>query len=236
MRAFRDPQTVIFLVLLPLGIITVTGFIDFEGNIVNGYNITATFNAAFNFVAFQFFSGQWLTDYLHNDFSGSVSWRLRSAPIPKMTFFFATTLGIWVFTILQGVLIIAVTAVFFDVYWGNPLILALVLLIISIMAQLFAILIFLFTRSKGSGTAVSMTVIFGMMIMSGFGGLFTLGGRVGEFLITHGTPISLAGRAVIYSGFIFDDMSSALFNIAVLSVITAVMAAAVVILGRRLKI
>ena len=235
MRTLKDPQTIIFLVALPLGIVAVTSLINVEGNMVNGYNINATVNAVFNAIAFQFFSGQWLVDYLHRDFSGSVSGRLHAAPISKLTFFFATTAGIWVFTILQGVLIIAVTTVVFNAYWGNLLITALVFFIISIMAQLLSILIFLFTRTKGSGTAVSMVVIFGMMLASGamFG---TFGGVIGDFLATHGTPISLAGRAVLYSGFVLDDMGNAFFNIAVLSAITTVMAVAVVIIGRRRKI
>ena len=232
MRALKDPQTVLILVMLPLGIVAITSMIETGENFVNGYNITATFNAVFNFTAFQFFSGAWLIHYLHTDFSRDVRWRLQSAPVSRLTFFFAATAGIWVFTILQGLLIIAVTSVFFNAYWGNPLILAAVLLIISVMAQLVSILIFLFTRTLHSGNAVIMVFIFGMMIISGM--MFSLGSSAAAvFLRTHGTPLSLASRAILYSGFILDDMDSALFNIAVLSVIVVVMCAAVVIFGRR---
>jgi len=229
LRSCRDIVSLFVFGLLPLAIISVNYFIIY--NIPDVPQIAGTTSiTVFMLMAFQFFCGDTIIYHLNNDFRSTVRWRLYATPIPKNTFIYAAAIASWIYSITQGMLLILVSTLLFNVYWGNPLILVSVLLIISIMAQLVAILICLLTKTRKSASAILQLICFGLMALSG--GLFgTLGDS--NFLTRYGTPISLAHWAVLNAGPYADDMSKAILNIIILAAMTLVLAIFVLMLGRR---
>ncbi|MCL2592650.1 MAG: ABC transporter permease [Defluviitaleaceae bacterium] len=231
-RSWMDIIGPLMFTLMPLGII-IFNIVASEENMENGYNLAATGASAVMLIAFQFFCGQILLHYFMKDFRGDMRFRLQAAPVSGTSFIVGAVLASWVFSVIQGLIIIIVTALFFNVYWGNPLITALIFLIVSIMSQLLAALTALLSNKYSTATAISFIYCFGFMILSG-----VMIGSLGDnalmnFLETRGTPLSLAWRGIHYSGFILDDMNQAWINISILAIMTVVLAVAVFIVAKR---
>jgi len=233
------PQNLIFYVLLPLGLVMLNmlgniGFVEMIAGETIDTTALATLLAAAFMVSFQFFSGEILIYSIYDDLKeGPVRWRLMASPVPQRTFLAGASMASWLFNLLQGILIFTVTALVFDIEWGNPLVLVAVLLIISIMSQLVAALISQLAPKRKNATVASMIFCFGQMLLSGFFFVPLGNSAIATFLQEHGTPLSLASRAILFAGPILDDMSEAMFNIGVLAAITAVLAVLVFALGRR---
>jgi len=232
-RSWMDIIGPLMFTLMPIGIIVFNILGNSDAEMENGYNIVATGASAVMLIAFQFFCGQMLLHYFMKDFRSDMRFRLQSTPVSSSKFILGAVLASWVFSVMQGLIIIIITALFFNVYWANPFILALIFLIVSIMSQLLAALTALLSSKYSTATAITFIYCFGFMILSGVM-IGSLGDNaVMRFFETHGTPLSLAWRGIHYSGFILDDMNQAWLNISILAIITAVLAVAVLIVARR---
>ena len=162
---------------------------------------------AFLFMAsFQFFSMSPLLDFLYTDFQGVMRLRLGTAPCTKRSFVIASFLAAWTFALVAGGIFVAVTALGFGVNWGNLGVVILVIALLSTMAQLIAVLLFFFTKTRGVAEGMVYAVGFGVMILSGgFGDLLGIetegvARTIIVFLSTYGTPVSLARNAMIAAG------------------------------------
>ncbi|MCL2593619.1 MAG: ABC transporter permease, partial [Defluviitaleaceae bacterium] len=187
---------------------------------------------------FQFFSGMNLFLWYYSDLEGAVKDRLYSTPTSRASFIFGKALGSIAFSLIQGIVVIVVTWAFFDANWGNPIILILTLLTISIISHLVSAITYILSKSKSQANAIGYIYSFGLMIISGtflvnFSILGLQDNPVVRFLETRGTPISLGWRAIQYSGPILDDMSEAIFNVGLLAGIMVVLAIIVAILAKR---
>ena len=235
-RAFRDPMNLIFFVLLPVALMMFNmvgglGMMD-EAQMGNAQQM-ATVLAAVFMVSFQFFSGEVLLYSIFDDIRGDMRWRLSASPVPRRTFVIGAALASWMFNLLQAALIFGVTAVVFDVYWSEPWVMVAVVLLISVMSQLIAAVITQIAKTRKMGSGISMGLNFGMMALSGFLFIPLGDGPISTFLTTHGTPISLASRAILYAGPVLDDMSEAFFNMGILFAINMVLVVLLFVLGRR---
>jgi ABC-type multidrug transport system permease subunit len=160
----------------------------------------------------------------------------------------------WILSVLLGIVIIVVTALFMNVYWGNLFVLAAVMLLVSLIATFIAILIFLFTRKISQANTLGYIIAFGLMVISGIMVPLAVFGdnAIFRFLTTYGTPLTLGTNAIIASGDlhgIFAGRNTALpgvpiggsdvsviFNIGVLAAITLVLGLITIIATRRRKI
>ena len=262
-RMFRDPKEIVLLLLIPIGLILINSLIagDLEaetGITFGGYNILASFMAPAFLLSFQFFNSFFMFAFLYKDFRGGMRWRLLSTPHPARTFVFPAFIACWILSVIMGVAYIVITAVFLDVYWGNLLVLAAVLAIISLMAVFSSVLIFLFTKKYSQANAISYIVAFGLMVLSGFMIPLQMFGdnALIRFMLNHGTPLSIGQVAIISSGplgTIFEGtginiglpgfgigseggMDRSLMNIGILAAITLVLALVAMIAARRRKI
>ena len=265
-RMGKDPKEIGLLLVIPIGLIIInslvagdlTGanFAEETGIVFGGYNVIASFMAPAFLLSFQFFNSMYMFHLLYADLRGGMRWRLLAAPCPVSTFFFPAFAASWLVSYAIGVVYIIVTAVFLNVYWGNFFVLAVVLGLISLMATIAAVLIFLFTNKLSKANAVGYIVAFGLMVLSGNMIPLQLFGdnAVINFLLNHGTPLSIGQVAIISSGplgTIFEGTgisiglpglvatgagSRAAQNIGILAIITLVLALVTVIAARRRKI
>jgi hypothetical protein len=207
----------------------------------NGYNVVATHIAIMFMISFQFFGGSVLLDYLHTDFRGDRRWRMFSMPVKTNDFVFASLGACFIYCLVQGGLVIGITAIFLDVHWGNPLVLVVTLAACSMLSQLVWMLLFLIFPKKGTVEAAGQIITWAMMIASGWigmsiddGDVIVAGGAAfNNFITRFGTPISLARNAITNSGFIGDDMNNALISLGALYAVLIIIAAAVIIVGKK---
>lgn len=235
-RMLRDPLGLLIFTVVPLFIVWVLSFVysnSTEENIfVSRYNMVTTHLAIHMMILFQLNSGIYLLNYLHYDFAKSMKWRLRSTPCPTHTFIFSCIAACSIFNIAQGLLIVGFSAIFMDVYWGNPWVTLLIVMLISLFSQLLNILLFLFVKNLGLAETLSwffswiMAVLGGMMFSLPDTAFFT-------FMKTYGTPYSLAQTAIKSSGFIDPSISTVWICIAALVFIILLFAGLVIRLGRR---
>jgi len=242
-RLFKDIKEVTLLLLIPIGLIVINSLFE-SSMVLEGYNVTASFNMPAFLLAFQFFNMAIMLYFLFNDFKGTMRWRLRAAPHSLLAFILPAFVANWLFSITIGLVIILVSALLLNAYLGNLLVLAAVLLLVSLMATFLSMLIFLFTKSFREANGLVYIVSFGLMIITGF--MFPLGNSaVAVFLNTYGTPLALGQRAIIYAGSLNDfmaggdggrGMEQAIINIGILAAITLVLALVTIIAARRRKI
>ncbi len=228
-------KTNLLTLILPLAFIVLNGVINESTNqMIDGYDILISHLSPSFMLAFQFFGTGLVVYWLHHDFKGPVHWRIQAAPIDQRVFFLAIAVGSWIFNIVQGLLIIGITAIFFHAHWGNLGIALSVLILISFMCQLIGILIFYLTKNYQGANTLMYVIGFGMMLLSGL-----LIGRLGDgetisFIHDH-TPLSLGAQAIVDSGIFGEGMEKSLSNIGILSVMTVIIAIITWILGRKLR-
>jgi len=242
-RAVKHPINLLVYICLPLALIALNtigmvGLFEMQGSDLatntDAVAMQTTFLAVMFMISFQFFSGELLLENMYNDLKeGSVRWRLLASPVPQRTFLSGIALSSWIYNIAQALVIFGVTAIAFDVRWGNPLVFVIVLLLVSVLSQLIAALITQLAPKRKTASVAINILCFGMMFLSGM--LFVPLGdsAIATFLQQYGTPLALGYRAILYAGPVLDNMAQAWTNIGILAAITAVMAVVVFALGRR---
>jgi len=190
-------------------------------------------------VMFQFMGGNVLLDYIHPDFRGDRRWRMFSMPVRTNDFVFGVLSACFLYCVLQGAVVIGISAIFLDAYWGNPWVLIATLFACAGLSQLIWMLLFLMFPKKGTVEVIGQCIIWGMMLLSGYIGIVSGGNApqinnpVSDFLSSYGTPVSLARRAITNSGFIGNDINDALLSLGILYALLIVFAVIVIIVGKK---
>ena len=237
-RFSKEPLGLMVYLALPLGIILVNVLI-FSANadaiIVDGYDVAASQISTIMMVMFQFFGSGYIIDAIYSDFRSDMRWRLYSTPASQNKFFFTAAAASWILTALQGFIIVGITTLFFNAYWGHPGIMILTVVLLSAVSQVISVILTLLTDKKRTTEAISMIIIFGMNIV---GGMFMIQipGEAGEFLARLYLPMRLGFNAIIHSGFMGSGVSQSLYYLGILAIWFVLLAVFAVIIGRRRKI
>jgi len=250
-RLAKDPIGILVCLLLPLTLVIFNVIISesvIEGyyHIVDGYNIQASTTAIIIVLMFQFFASTFVSDGLYKEMRGPLRWRLLAAPASANSYVFANFLASIIVSVLLGVLVFAASALFFDAYFPNLLLLLVVLVITSTFAQLSGMFLFLFIPYKRVTEAVLTLFTFAMV-----GGRGMLVGELGlaeplDFFFNYITPYAIAMRILLHSGFtgveplvaqfnieIGSNMDIVITNMGLLLAMTTVLAIVVALRGRR---
>jgi|GEM_PF-323637 len=185
-----------------------------------------------------FFGGNVLLDHIHADFRGDRRWRMFSMPVKTNDYVFGILAACSVFCIVQGTLVIGISAVFLDVYWGNLWVLIATLFACAGLAQLLYMLLFLLLPKKGTVEGLAQVIIFAMMFTSGWIGInmdgtaASTGTAFNNFFTQYGTPISLARNAITNSGFLGNDMNNAVLSVGILYALLIALAVTVTLIGK----
>ena len=237
-RSIRFWQTPVLLILLPLGLVTINmfgnGFVVGESNdpimTLQASAIATTF-----MIAFQFFSMEVVTNIIFEDLKGPVRWRLFMTPVPQRTFHAAVSAAGFMVTIVQGISIFGISALVFGARIDNPLFFITVFMIVAVIVQLMGLIISQSAPTLRVASGITYAICFGMMIFSGILFIPLGDSALATFVLSYGTPLALATRAIFYAGPILDNMNQAMINLSVLLAITLVLAVVYMILGRRRK-
>jgi len=253
-RLLTEPIGLAINVFFPvvLVVINITVNINAMENgdvLIDGYSLTATSIATLIMVMFQFMYGTHMVDLIFNDFKNSRRWRLLAAPVSLSKYIFSIMVAAATFSVLTGLLIMGVAAIFLNAHLHNVVVLVAVIIIMAIFAQVFGMLMALLVPKKGVAEAICVMFSFFMIIPSGN---FLIGFRfAGGFLanfFNYMTPYAQAMRGIMASGIMGNsvdenfalavgefgrDMGTALLNMGTLAATTVVLAIIVVIVSRR---
>ncbi|MDL2319072.1 ABC transporter permease [Eubacteriales bacterium OttesenSCG-928-A19] len=244
-RSLKEPVGIGIVTVLPTVLIIIMTMVftgmagDSAAYMHNGYNMIASSMAPMIMVMFQFFGGNVLLDYIHVDFRGDRRWRMFSMPVKTNDYVLGALSACFVFCVIQGAIIIAISAIFLNAYWGNLWVLALTLIACSGLSQMIWMLLFLLFPKKGTVEVIGQCVIWVMLFASGYidvvsgGNAPQVSSPVLTFFSSYGTPVSLARRAITNSGFIGGDKSDALLCLGLLYALLAVFALIVILIGKR---
>lgn len=204
-----------------------------------GYNMVSTHIAIMFMVSFQFFGGNALLDYIHADFRRDMRWRMFSMPVKTNDYVFGILSACFIYCIVQGALVISITAIFLDVYWGSPWVLIAVLAACAGISQLLYMMLFLLFPKKSTVEGIAQVLVWVMMFASGWIGFNAddpgsgTGAAFNNFITQYGTPISLARNAITNSGFIGDNMNNALLCLGLLYAFLCILAVVVALIGKK---
>jgi hypothetical protein len=236
LRMLRDPVSTIILLGLPLPIITILGAIfsniPADSSYLKGARNMMTFVATGMIVMFQLFSGRYSMDATRDSLLSVRRWRIIAAPcapgIHVMGILAASTLV----SMLQGFVLVAFTRLALDVRWGSIGVVVLVLLGCSLLAQLVNLALLLATRTYGASATLGWMFAWGSAALGGLIFPLPTARPFWRFMVTWGTPYSLAQTAVINSagGGFRADVAMCLGALFALSALLAVV---VILLGRR---
>jgi len=233
-RATIDWVGILFLVLMPIGMMILNGYIlsnNIESVIVDGYDIAMTNNAAVFMVMFQLFGGIYLNEWIYDDFKGEKRWRLFAAPVTQNKIVFSAAIAGWLFTAVLGLLLVIVSAVLFNAYWGNFLFWIPVLMLVSAISQFMWVIFSYFARKKKTSQTIGFITIFSMQALAGF--LIGFGERATEIITKIPTPLNAGFKAILYSGLVEADTKLAVQNMLILAAWLAVLVITAVIAGKR---
>jgi ABC-2 type transport system permease protein len=122
-------------------------------------------------IFFSFYTGAYTTTSLLEEKENGTLARLFSTPTPRATVLAGKFLAVFFTVIIQGLVLVAVSGLAFDIHWGNPLTAGLVLTgQVVAAAGLGIFLISLIRSSKQAGPVLGG----GLTVLGMLGGLFTV--------------------------------------------------------------
>ena len=241
-RAFTRLLDLTLVLGIPLGFIAL---VPSAGDVVNGYNINLTVTALFMILSFQFF-GTWLVfHFLFTDIKGDMRFRLKASPHSVNKFVLSAVIVGWLYSLITGGIVIAVSAVIFDIYWGNIFVFAGIFLLTSVIGSLICLLLFQYVNKLSKANTIHYVICFAFVIL---GNLMLFGLPLGEGLTGHIlmyiNPVMIGVRGILSAGFIGEmipligigGMREALRDVAVLGGIAVLLAIVVGFSGRRQKL
>lgn len=235
-RLSRDFFGLLIFVVLPVVLVWVLSSVytqNAEEQIyVDGYNMISTRIAVGMMLMFQLIGGIYIINHLNHDLIKPMKWRLKSSPLPTHGFIFAGAVACLIFTVLQGLIIVACTTLFLDAYWGNLWVAVLVIVLISFISQMLNMVLLLYVRDVNTADTLSWFLSWAMAALGGL--MFSLPDNAFfRFMQQYGTPFSLAQSAIRESGFLASSSVNMWIYIVALMGIAAILAVVVIPLGRR---
>ncbi|GAK00474.1 ABC transporter permease [Geomicrobium sp. JCM 19055] len=165
-RMSRDFITMLLLLVVPIILITVFSIILGEAEGLTGTPIRDE-TVVLLVLGFQLFGGAITMNYVHQDLFAERKDRLLSLPMNTRLYGFTIMLAGIVYSIVLGVILIAYTALIFDVNWGNFM---WALLVITLMSSLSSIICLVFTFSVNNfkiAERLSEVYGVGMILLAG---------------------------------------------------------------------
>lgn len=150
------------------------------------------------------FTGYLAMGKLQFDFLSEMKMRLHCTPVHIGVIVTGELLGTTLMGFLQSVSIVLFTHFVYGANWGNRWGIVLgTLFLLTVFGQLLASVLTLGMKNADAPQGIVGTLAMGFAFLSG--GFYTspIGGTVGKFLVTYGTPISLAQTSIfgsIYGG------------------------------------
>ncbi len=233
-RLSRDIFGLLIFILLPVILVFVLSTVALQntGDVayISGYNMLSSHISIGMMLMFQLNGGIYLLNYLNQDFMKPRKWRLRVSPVHNHTLIFAATAACLIFTVVQGLCIVMITALFFDAYWGNIGITIMVIIIVSLISQFINFILFFLVRNLSTAEYLSWFIAWSMAALGGV--MFPLpDNSFFRFMKESGTPIALGRNIIMDSGSLGSH--DIFIKTIILISVAVILAFIVIIMGNR---
>jgi hypothetical protein len=200
LRLLRNPTTMLVQLGVPLILIPILGY-SFSGipgidAFLKGTSVM-TFMAMVIIIMFQLFSGGFMMTYVNEAYFTFRKWRMRMLPCHPSVVVFGTLLAGLAVSVLQGAALAGLATLVLGARFGSFGVVLLVLLGLSLFAQLLGTLMLLGFRSYGPAFAMTWIVAYGSCMLGGMIFPLPVDKPFFHFLTTYGTPASLAKTALL---------------------------------------
>lgn len=236
LRMLRNPVSTIVLLLMPLGIIPILGAIfsgiSAYGTCLKGAPDLMTVVATGMVVMFQLFGGRYSADGAGDALLSDRRWRIVAAPCPPGIHALGIVIASTLFSLAQGLLLVAFTRVFLGVRWGGVGVVVGVLAGASLLSQLVNLALLLATQNQAAAASLGWAFAWGSAALGGLMFPLPQDRPFWRFMVTWGTPYSLGQTAVIGSATGGDPRRVAI-GIGALFAVSALLVPVVMLLGRR---
>jgi len=186
-------------------------------------------------LSFQFFSMEMLVERTFHDLKTDMKFRLYMAPVKRMDYMIAASLVGFLFTMVQGLLIWGISAIFFDFPIGNIGINLLVMVVIAILSQLIGLIICLLVPKYQAARTIVYIFCFGSMALSNALFIEFGSGAVITFIQTYFVPLYAGVEVIAFGGMVENNSEMLINRLLVLVAWLLVLSLVVVILSRRKK-
>ncbi|GAB6926233.1 hypothetical protein JCM10914A_02160 [Paenibacillus sp. JCM 10914] len=194
LRLIREPVGQLMLVVLPLVIISVIGYVIGAYQGMEGVPPLDR-TAVLTIIGVQFFGGTYLMSYLNDDLLQTRKWRIYSLPIHVTTYSSSLILSCSLFSTLQGLVLVLFTTWVFGVEWGPLAWVLLVLFIFSLFSQFVHVALTLSTSNFKLAERLSEVIGLGFMVLTGL--IFPMPNTsFFDFMSSYGNPVSLGEMAI----------------------------------------
>ena len=236
LRMLRDLPSVIPLLFVPMLTIPIIGTVFAKiaaySSYLKGAVDPMAFFATGLVVMFQLFGGRYSTDYVKDALLSDRKWRMVAAPCRPTLIVTGIFAASTVVSLLQGILLVAFTRLLLGVRWGSFAVVLAVLLGTTLLSQLVNLALLLATRNHNLAAVLSWFYAWGGSALGGLIFPLPTDRPFWRFMVTYGTPYSLAQTAVIgaASG---GAQADVVLCIGVLFAAAALVLGLVALLGRR---
>jgi hypothetical protein len=200
LRLLRNPTTTLVQLGVPLMLIPILGYslagIPGIDAFLKGTSVM-TFMAMVIIIMFQLFSGGFMMTYVNDAYFSVRKWRMHMLPCrPAVVIRGVLVAGLAV-SLLQGAALAGFSTLALGARFGSFGVALLVLLGLSLFAQLLGTVMLLAFHSYGPAFAMTWIVSYGSCVLAGM--IFPLPTHlpVFRFLAAYGTPASLAQTALL---------------------------------------
>jgi ABC-2 type transport system permease protein len=236
LRMIRDLPSLGILLGVPLILIPILGsvfsWIPADIPYLRGVSSPMAFFAFGLLIMFQLYGGGYSLTYVKSAFLSPMQWRLHSLPCEPGAIVLGVVGAATIFSLCQGLLIVAISRIVLGVRWGNLPVVFLVLLGVSLLSQLVYLTLLLALRSQSAATSLGWLYAYGSCILGGLIFPLPVEKPFFHFMVTYGNPYSVAQTAIRESAPGGSPATAALC-IAVLCIAAALFAAIAAWLGSK---
>jgi len=199
---------------------------------LNGITDVMAFFAFGILIMFQLFGGGYSLSYVKSTLLTPMQWRVHSLPCTPGVIVLGIVAAATLFSICQGLLVVAICRFALGVQWGNLLVVFLVLLGVSLLSQLVGLAILLAVRNPGAASGIAWFYAYGSCILGGLIFPLPVEKPFFRFMVDYGTPYSLAQTAMRQAA-AGGSPGTAALCIGILFLAAALFAVLTTALGRR---
>lgn len=236
LRIVRQPASTVVTVGIPLVLIPIMGAVFTKiGNWDSYLNGAANPMAFFGIgivVMFQLFGGRFSMEGTRETLLSDRKWRIHAAPCEPGVFAMGVLAASTLINFLQGLLLVVFTRIALGVHWGSISVVILVMLGISLLAQLVNVVIVLLVRNYGAAVTFGWVFAWGSAALGGLIIPLPSDNPFWHFMATYGTPFSLAQTAVVKSA-AGGVPSEVAICVGLLFALSALLALVLMLLGKR---
>ncbi|UJL47654.1 ABC transporter permease [Virgibacillus sp. NKC19-16] len=231
-RMLRGYIGLIFLLVLPLAIITVNGFamgdmvVDDSGR--RGIDIIAVGIV----IGFQLVGGFYTMEYMKEDLFTNFRWRMQSLPLKLHVYAYSILTASTLYSAINGFVIVLFTHWVYGVGWGNIGWVVLVLILVSLISQTVFLTAVLGFRKYRFAELTGYSYVFIFMILAGYFFVSIPDVAIFNVINKYLNPLAL-GETAIVNVMLGENISEAVWSVGLLLLGSVIFGLITMIIGRR---